>query len=98
MILNSLQYKESKRYKILSEAEEIILHGAAVLPINNQPAFNVIDLTVIEGWFPNPLDIHPFKYLYFTSPKLIPGVVSRSLKKPYDAVSPSSENIAFRLH
>jgi hypothetical protein len=38
---------------------------------------NIIDRRFIEGWFPNALDIHPFKDLV---PKMgfdIPGVVRR---------------------
>lgn len=50
------------RYSTLSEAESILLYDAVVLPVNHLPAWNVIDLFEIDGWFPNPLDIHPFKY------------------------------------
>ena len=50
------------RYRTLSEAESILLSDAVVLPVNHLPAWNVIDLFEIDGWFPNPLDIHPFKY------------------------------------
>ncbi len=58
----SMQETGKERYKTLSEAESILLHNAVVLPVNHLPAWNVIDLTEINGWFPNPLDIHPFKY------------------------------------
>jgi len=29
----------------------------------------------LEGWFPNALDIHPFKYLAFKAFRPLPGVV-----------------------
>jgi peptide/nickel transport system substrate-binding protein/oligopeptide transport system substrate-binding protein len=57
------------RYKTLSKAEEMLLQGGAVLPINHSPAFNVIDLNRIDGWYENPLNIHPFKYLQFKALK-----------------------------
>lgn len=71
-----------KRLELLSEAEKMLLRDAAVLPIKHSPAFNVIDLESVEGWFPNPLDIHPFKYVRFSVPSLPQGVVERRLPAP----------------
>ena len=62
------------RYECLSQAEQILLSGAVVLPINHTPAFNLIDLEQVEGWFPNVLNIHPFKYIRFKAYSLPPGV------------------------
>jgi peptide/nickel transport system substrate-binding protein/oligopeptide transport system substrate-binding protein len=45
-----------------------------VLPISYSPAVNVIDTDEIDGWFPNVLDIHPFKYLSFAKLKPLPCV------------------------
>jgi peptide/nickel transport system substrate-binding protein/oligopeptide transport system substrate-binding protein len=53
------------RFDRLEEAEEKILQSGLVLPISHSPAINLVDLNFIEGWYPNPLDIHPFKYLRF---------------------------------
>jgi peptide/nickel transport system substrate-binding protein/oligopeptide transport system substrate-binding protein len=64
-----------KRYEMMAEAEQLLLDEAVVLPIKHSPAFNIIDLERIKGWFPNPLDIHPFKYLEFERLFLPDGVV-----------------------
>jgi peptide/nickel transport system substrate-binding protein/oligopeptide transport system substrate-binding protein len=37
-------------------------------------ALNIIDLNEIEGWYPNVLDIHPFKYMGFRVRRPLPGV------------------------
>jgi hypothetical protein len=31
----------------------------------------------LGGWFPNALDIHPFKYLAFKAFRPLPGIVQR---------------------
>jgi hypothetical protein len=40
-----------------------------VLPQNHQAVAHLINLTRIEGWHANPLDLHPFKYLRFRVPR-----------------------------
>lgn len=75
LIMESMELKGSERYETLARAEEHLLQGAIVMPIKNSPAFNIIDLQSIDGWFPNPLDIHPFKYLGFSKPTLPDGIV-----------------------
>ena len=67
------------RYRKFSEAESILLTGAVVLPISNQPTVNLLDLQHVKGWYPNPLDIHPFKYLYFKEARMHPNLVRWSL-------------------
>ena len=64
-----------ERYKIMSEAESILLDSAQVMPLGHSPALNIIDLRFIDGWYPNVLDIHPFKYLKFKAGYQIPGTV-----------------------
>jgi peptide/nickel transport system substrate-binding protein/oligopeptide transport system substrate-binding protein len=66
-----------ERYAKFGEAESIILSTGVILPINHQPSLNLIDLDKIDGWFPNPLDIHPFRYLEFKGPQMLPNVVMR---------------------
>jgi len=75
LIDEALPQTGEERYTTMSEAEKILLSGAVVMPIKHSPAFNVIDLEYIEGWYPNPLDIHPFKYVRFGSPSIPEGVV-----------------------
>jgi len=62
------------RYETLARAEEMLLSDAIVLPISHSPSINLISLELIDGWYPNPLDIHPFKFLSFASGKPIPNV------------------------
>ncbi|MCL2478802.1 MAG: peptide ABC transporter substrate-binding protein [Treponema sp.] len=66
------------RWQTLSEAEELLLSRGAVLPISFNPALNVIDTDEISGWYPNVLDIHPFKYLSFRNFRPLPGVAMAS--------------------
>lgn len=64
---NSQQGKD--RLSTLSKAEEYLLTTGQVLPINHSPAFNVIDLSRISGWYENALNVHPFKFLEFKALK-----------------------------
>ncbi len=85
--LNDARYKNSqydellkkaegeKRYEKLGEAEKLLLMTAQVLPVSHTPAVNLIDLRFIEGWYPNVLDIHPFKYIGFKATFEIPGTI-----------------------
>jgi peptide/nickel transport system substrate-binding protein/oligopeptide transport system substrate-binding protein len=70
----SMTQDGDERYKTLAEAEKLLLDRGAVLPISYSPAINIIDTDEIDGWFPNVLDIHPFKYLSFAKLKPLPGV------------------------
>jgi peptide/nickel transport system substrate-binding protein/oligopeptide transport system substrate-binding protein len=62
------------RWQTLSKAEELLLERGTVLPIFYSPALNVVDMDELDGWFPNVLDIHPFKYLSFKAFRPLPGV------------------------
>ncbi|MGL4524539.1 MAG: peptide ABC transporter substrate-binding protein [Spirochaetia bacterium] len=53
------------RMRILSDAENILLNNYVIVPISHPPATSLIDLTIVQGWYDNPLDLHPFKYLSF---------------------------------
>jgi peptide/nickel transport system substrate-binding protein/oligopeptide transport system substrate-binding protein len=70
----SMGEEEEARYKTMSEAEERLLQSAACIPMAYSPAVNVIDTNDLGGWFPNALDIHPFKYLYYKEAKPLPSV------------------------
>jgi len=70
----SMQEEGESRWKTLSQAEEQLLQGGTVLPIAYTPALNIIDMNEIDGWYPNPLDIHPFKYLVYASFRALPGI------------------------
>jgi len=62
------------RFNTLAEAEKLLLERGVVLPICYNPALNIIDTGEIGGWYHNPLDIHPFKYIHFKTLRPLPGV------------------------
>ncbi len=55
-----------ERYEILAEAEQKLLDDFMLIPLSHSISINVINLEVVGGWHPNPLDIHPFKYIRFS--------------------------------
>jgi peptide/nickel transport system substrate-binding protein/oligopeptide transport system substrate-binding protein len=75
LIRKSMGQSGEERYKTLSTAESVLLRTAQVLPIGHNPAINLIDLQFIDGWYQNPLDIHPFKHFTFAPYKPLKGVV-----------------------
>ena len=64
------------RYKKLSEAEELLLHSHIVIPLSHNPSVNVIDLYQVAGWYPNAINIHPFKFIRLKKAKAVPNVAS----------------------
>jgi peptide/nickel transport system substrate-binding protein/oligopeptide transport system substrate-binding protein len=74
----SLSEEGERRWRTLAEAETMLLDRGAVLPIYHGAAVNLISLTEVDGWYPNALDIHPFKYLSFRSFRPLPGVTMHS--------------------
>jgi peptide/nickel transport system substrate-binding protein/oligopeptide transport system substrate-binding protein len=75
LINRSMEEEGDKRWKTLSEAEELLLNRGAVLPISYSFAVNIVDRTNLGGWYINVLDMHPFKYLYLKRRSPLPGVV-----------------------
>jgi peptide/nickel transport system substrate-binding protein/oligopeptide transport system substrate-binding protein len=69
------------RWDTLAEAEKLLLSQGAVLPISYSPAINIVDTDTVDGWYPNVLDIHPFKYLSFKALRPLPGGVAH--RGPY---------------
>jgi peptide/nickel transport system substrate-binding protein/oligopeptide transport system substrate-binding protein len=74
LIDESMSEEGAKRWEILSKAEELLLERGTVLPIFYSPALNVVNTSELDGWFPNALDIHPFKYFEFKTSRPLPGV------------------------
>jgi peptide/nickel transport system substrate-binding protein/oligopeptide transport system substrate-binding protein len=70
----SMNEEGDARLSTLAEAEKLLLEQGAVLPIAFTPALNIVDTNEIDGWFPNALDIHPFKYFSFKAFRPLPGV------------------------
>jgi oligopeptide transport system substrate-binding protein len=81
IIERSMSLKGKARYEALGEAEKILIGGGTVLPLSHSPAFNIVNTDEIEGWFPNPLDIHPFKYIEFIEAKVPKGVAMGSIPR-----------------
>jgi peptide/nickel transport system substrate-binding protein/oligopeptide transport system substrate-binding protein len=71
----SMLAEGESRWAVLADAEKLLLERGSVLPISYSPAINIIDTNELGGWFPNALDIHPFKYLNFRAFRPLPGVV-----------------------
>lgn len=53
-----------ERMRTLSQAEEILLNEAVILPVGHTININLIDTDIVGGWFINALDIHPLKNIY----------------------------------
>jgi peptide/nickel transport system substrate-binding protein/oligopeptide transport system substrate-binding protein len=77
LIDRSMTEEGEKRWETLAEAEKLLLDRGTVLPISHSSALNIVDMSELEGWFPNVLDIHPVKYFSFRAFKPLPGVVLR---------------------
>jgi peptide/nickel transport system substrate-binding protein/oligopeptide transport system substrate-binding protein len=77
----SMREEGAGRWATLAEAEKRLLDYGTVLPVSYTPAVNIIDTSEIEGWYPNVLDIHPYKYLSYRAFRPLPGV---ALAEPHD--------------
>ncbi|MFH2115063.1 MAG: peptide ABC transporter substrate-binding protein [Spirochaetota bacterium] len=75
LIARSMNEEGATRLATLAEAEGKLLADAAVMPLYHSLSFNVVDLDVIQGWYVNPLDMHPFKSIYVGTPKANPLIV-----------------------
>ncbi|MDR2447890.1 MAG: ABC transporter substrate-binding protein [Treponema sp.] len=74
LMQKSMTEEGAPRMNTLAQAEKLLLDRGVVLPIYHTPALNIVDTNEITGWYPNMLDIHPFKYLGFALLKPLPGV------------------------
>ena len=74
LIEKSMLEEGETRLATLADAEKLLLDRGVVLPISYSPALNIVDTNEVDGWYPNALDIHPFKYLSFKSLRPLPGV------------------------
>jgi peptide/nickel transport system substrate-binding protein/oligopeptide transport system substrate-binding protein len=74
LIERSMTEEGKVRLATLADAEKLLLERGSVLPISYSPALNIVDTGELEGWYPNALDIHPFKYISFKTFRPLPGV------------------------
>jgi peptide/nickel transport system substrate-binding protein/oligopeptide transport system substrate-binding protein len=70
----SMREEGAERLATLAEAEKRLLDYGTVLPVSYTPGVNIIDTNEIEGWYPNVLDIHPYKYFSYRTFRPLPGV------------------------
>ncbi len=57
----------AERLRLLGEAEAILLEAAPLIPVHVYATIRLVDPRV-DGWFDNPLDLHPLKAIGFTNP------------------------------
>ena len=76
LLNQAAEVSEEERYKLLSEAENLLLDNCMVIPIQHPVIYNIIDKNSVGGWFENAFDIHPLKYLYKKETKsTVPNIV-----------------------
>lgn len=54
---------QTKRYEFFQQAEEILMTEAPIIPIYNYRNKALVH-PAVKNWKPNPLDRHPYKYVY----------------------------------
>lgn len=82
LLLDALRKENiEEQYKLMANAEQILLDDGMVIPVSHPVSAHLIDLSIIGGWKANALDIHPLKYLFIKEPpkKKIPNLVDYSL-------------------
>ena len=53
----------TERMALIERAEKRLLTEAAVFPISHGLSNNIVNTQRVIGWYDNPLNIHPLKYL-----------------------------------
>ena len=64
LIDKAAECTEEERYRLLAQAETILLDDYIVIPVHHPVIYNVINKNVVGGWSENAFDYHPLKYLY----------------------------------
>lgn len=78
---DSMAQDGEQRWETLARAEQLLLDRGSVLPVSFTPALNIIDTLALEGWFPNALGVHPFKYMSYRPLRPLPNVALAELGK-----------------
>ncbi len=69
------EHDTRKRYQLLRDAEQYLLTQGTVMPLFHGVSINLLHSSIIGGWSPNLLDIHPIKHIYFRDlPSLQEGI------------------------
>lgn len=78
LIAEAALVSSEERYKLLAQAENILLDEGMIIPISYPVSFNVVDVKEVGGWIPNAFDTHLFKYIYKKRQKVkLPNVVMK---------------------
>jgi peptide/nickel transport system substrate-binding protein/oligopeptide transport system substrate-binding protein len=64
-VTRALRTAGTDRLPALASAEAMLLEEAVILPISHMVAFNLVSQGRLDGWYPNALDIHPFRFIRF---------------------------------
>ncbi len=56
---------QAERYKVLAEAEKVLLDYYLVAPIASSPSRHLVS-PKLQGWAENPADVHPSRFLSLT--------------------------------
>ena len=54
---------QKKRFELFQQAEEILMTEVPIIPIYNYRNKALVH-PAVKNWKPNPLDRHPYKYVY----------------------------------
>ena len=55
------------RFAIYNRMEQILIDEMPIIPIYHYKRVYLLD-PVVQGWYPTPLDIHPFKFIHLETP------------------------------
>ena len=79
LIDRAAECSDEERYKLLAQAETILLDACEIIPIQHPVIYNIIDKSTVGGWYENAFDIHPLKYLYKKAEKsTVPNIVKKN--------------------
>lgn len=80
LMAEAMSREGDEKFDRLLQGEKMLLESAVILPLRYFYSFNLVNHNIIGGWFPNLLDIHPFKFFYFKENEVVPGLVMRNGK------------------
>ncbi len=66
--LAASQTNQQQRYRTFQQAEAILMDESPIIPIYTYTRV-LLKHPQLQGWYPNILDQHPYKYVYLQEPK-----------------------------
>lgn len=80
LLAQAAKQSADDRLKTLAKAEELLLDNGLLIPLSHTPSFHLIDRDTVGGWYPNALDIHPFKSLFWKPAKPLKNLARFDLR------------------